>query len=77
MDVNKQNIEDKVLLEDLEEAYTLAYRRNYCIDQMDKCLNMHDNKGVRHWGLDHQRAVDDFKNLQVKKNEHERKMRNE
>ena len=69
------NIEDEFLPGDLEEAYTLTFWQNYCILQLDKCLNMQDNKGVRHWTLDHQRAVNDLKFLQFKKIEHERKMK--
>ena len=71
------NIKDLVLPEDVGEATTLVLWCNYCIVQLDKCLNTQDNKGVRHWTLDHQRAIDDLKNLQFKKTDHERKMKNE
>lgn len=70
-------IEDQVLPEDLEEATTLTLWRNHCILQIDRCLNMQDNKGAHHWALDHQRAVNDLKYLQFKKIDLKRKMRNE
>jgi len=75
MHINELNIEDQVLLEDVDEATTLMLWRNYCILQLDKCLNTQDYKGARHWTLDHQRAVNDLKYLQFKKIEHERKMK--
>jgi len=68
-------IEDQVLLEDVDEATTLMLWRNYCILQLDKCLNMQDNKSAHHWALDHQRAINDLKFLQFKKIDNERKMK--
>lgn len=77
MHINESNIEEHILHDDLEEATTLMLWRNYCIAQLDKCLGMQDNKGARHWTLDHQRAVNDLKFLQFKKIDHERKMKSE
>ena len=74
MHINESNILDHILHDDLEEATTLTLWRDYCIAKMNKCLNMQDNKGTRHWTLDHQRAVNDLKFLQFKKIEHERKI---
>ena len=77
MNINELNIEDEFLPEDLEEANILIFWRNHCIAEMNKCLDMQDYKGVRHWSLDHQRAVNDLKHLQFKKIDSERKMKNE
>ena len=77
MHINETSIEDEVLPSDLKQATSLVLWRNHCIAEMKKCLNTQDNKGVRHWTLDHQRAVNDLKNLQFKKTDHERKMKNE
>ena len=77
MHINESNILDHILHDDLEEATTLTLWRNYCIAEMNKCLNTQDNKGVRHWTLDYQRAVNDLKFLQFKKIDSERKMKNE
>jgi len=74
MNINETSIEDLVLPEDVGEATTLVLWCNYCIVQLNKCLNTQDNKGTRHWSLDHQRAIDDLKFLQFKKIEHERKI---
>ena len=68
------NIEDLVLLEDVDEVYTLASWENYCLAQMNYCIETQDYKGVRHWILEHQRAVNDLKYLQFKKLDSERKM---
>lgn len=75
MHINELKIEELVLPSDLETAYTLTFWRNYCIAQLDKCLGMQDNKGARHWTLEHQRSVNDLKYLQFKKSDHERKMK--
>ena len=77
MNIIETSIEDEFLPADLEEAYTLSFWKNYCLAQMDKCLNTQDEKGTRHWSLDHQRAVNDLKYLQFKKSDSERKMKNE
>jgi len=69
------SIEDEVLPADLKEAYTLSFWRNYCLTQMNKCLNTRDFKGVRHWSLEHQRTVNDLEFLQFKKTDSERKMK--
>lgn len=77
MSINELSIEDQVLLEDVDEATTLTLWRNHCIAQLDKCLGLQDDKGARHWTLDHQRAVNDLKYLQFKKIDLKRKMKNE
>ena len=77
MHINESKIEEQVLPTDLEEAYTLSFWKGYCIAQMDKCLNMQDEKGTRHWTLEHQRTVNDLEFLQFKKTDHERKTKNE
>ena len=77
MHINELNIEEHILPNDLEEATTLTLWRDYCIAQMDRCLNFQDNKGIRHWTLDHQRTVNHLKYLQFKKIDSERKMKNE
>jgi len=77
MNIVETSIEEEVLSEDLEEAYTLLFWKNYCIAQMNYCIERRDNKGVRHWALDHQRAANDLKYLQFKKLDSERKMKNE
>jgi len=77
MHINELNIEDQVLPEDVDEATKLMLWRNYCIAQMNYCIETQDNKGTRHWSLDHQRAVNDLKYLQFKKSDSERKMKNE
>jgi len=68
------NIKDLVLPEDVGEATTLVLWCNYCIVQLDKCLNTQDNKGVRHWTFEYHQAENDLKHLQFKKIEHERKI---
>lgn len=75
MHINESNLEEHILPTDLNEATTLMLWRDYCIAQMDHCLNLQDYKGARHWTLDHQRSVNDLKYLQFKKNERERKMK--
>ena len=75
--VNKLNVEDQVLPEDLEEANRLMAWGSYCIAQINYCIETQDNKGTRHWSLDHQRAGNDLKFLQFKKLDSERKMKNE
>ena len=74
MNIVESKIEDEFLPEDLEEAYTLSFWRNYCIAEMNKCLNMQDYKGVRSWTLEHKRTVNDLEFLQFKKTDSERKM---
>jgi len=68
-------IENEVLPEDLEEAYTLSFWRNHCIAEMNKCLNMQDYRGVRYFSLEILRTVNDLEFLQFKKTDHERKMK--
>jgi len=75
MQINESNINEQVLPSDADEATTLTLWRNYCILQMDKCLNMQDEKGAHRWALDHQRAINDLKFLQFKKLDSERKMK--
>lgn len=75
MHINESNLEEHILSNDVDEATTLMLWRNYCVAQMDKCLGMQDNKGIRHWTLDHQRAVNDLKYLRFKKIDHERKIK--
>ena len=74
MNIIETSIEEQVLPTDLEEAYTLASWKNYCLAQMNYCIETQDYKGVRHWILEHQRAVNDLKYLQFKKLDSERKM---
>ena len=68
-------IENEVLPEDLEEAYTLSFWRNHCIAEMNKCLNMQDYRGVRYFSLEILRTVNDLEFLQFKKTDSERKMK--
>ena len=68
------NIEEHILPSDVDEATTLMLWKNYCIAQLDYCLNRQDNKGARHWALDYQRAVNDLKYFQFKKLDSERKI---
>ena len=75
MKIIETSIEDEVLSEDLEEAYTLSSWKNYCIAQMNYCVETQDYKGTRHWTLEHQRSVNDLKYLQFKKIDSERKMK--
>ena len=75
MHINETSIEDEVLPSDLKQATKLMLWRNYCIAEMNKCLNMQDNRGTHHWTFDYQMAVNDLKNLQFKKTDHERKMK--
>ena len=75
MNINESKIEDQVLPEDLEEAITLIMFRDYCIVQMNYCIETQNYKGVRYWSLDHQRAVNNLKYLQFKKIDSERKMK--
>ena len=75
MKIFESSIEDQALPEDLEEAITLIMFRDYCIAQMNYCIETQDYKGVRYWTLDHQRAVNDLKHLQFKKIDNERKMK--
>ena len=63
MNTDESNIEDEFLPDDLEEAYTLSFWKNYCIAQ------------TNHWTLEHQRAVNDLKYLRFKKLDSERKMK--
>ena len=77
MNTNESKIEDEFLPEDLEEAYTLSFWRNYCIAEINKCLNMQDYKGVRYFSLELLRTVNDLEFLQFKKIDNERKMKNE
>jgi len=77
MNTNESKIEDEFLPEDLEEAYTLSFWRNYCIAEINKCLNMQDYKGVRYFSLELLRTVNDLEFLQFKKTDHERKIENE
>ena len=69
------NIEDLVLLEDVDEAYTLSFWKGYCIAQMNYCIETQDKKGTRHWILEHQRAINDLEFLRFKKTDSERKMK--
>jgi len=77
MSIIETSVEDEVLSEDLEKAYTLLFWKGYCIQKMNKCLEMKDEKGAHHWSLDHQRAVNYLKYLQFKKIDSERKIENE
>jgi len=70
--VNKLNVEDQVLTEDLEEANRLMVWGSYCVTQMDYCLNRFNLEGTRKWTLEHQRSVNDLRHLQFKKFESER-----
>jgi len=73
--VNKLNVEDQVLPEDLEEATTLILRRNYCTEQLKRCLDLQDNKGGWHWAKDIGMISSDLKYLRFKKTDSERKMK--
>jgi len=77
LNINESNTEEYILPSDVNEAITLIMFRDYCIAQMNYCIETQDYKGVRHWSLDHQRAVNDLKHLQFKKIDSERKMKNE
>jgi len=75
MSINESKFEDGFLPADLEEAYTLASWKNYCIAQMNYCIEIQDYKGVRHWILEHKRTVNDLEFLRFKKTDSERKMK--
>ena len=75
MHINESNTEEYILPNDVKEAVTLIMFRDYCIAQMNYCIETQDYKGVRYWTLDHQRAVNDLKHLQFKKIDNERKMK--
>ena len=77
MHINETSIEDEVLPSDLKQATKLMLWRDYCIAEMNKCLNTQDNKGVRHWTFEYHQAENDLKHLQFKKLDSERKMKNE
>jgi len=75
MNIVETNIEDEFLSEDVDEGIKLIAFRDYCIAEMNKCLNTQDFKGVRRWLLEHKRTVNDLEFLQFKKTDHERKMK--
>ena len=75
MNIIETSIEEQVLPTDLEEAYTLASWKNYCLAQMNYCVETQDKKGTRHWILEHKRTVNDLEFLQFKKTDSERKMK--
>ena len=73
--VNKLNVEDQVLLEDLDEATTLLLRKDRYLEQLGKCLDLQDNKNGWYWARDIERVNNDLKYLEFKKTDHERKMK--
>ena len=77
MNINELKIEEEFLTADLEEACTLASWKNYCLAQMNYCVETQDKKGTRHWILEHKRTVNDLEFLQFKKIDSERKIKNE
>jgi len=72
MHINESNTEEYILPSDVNEAITLIMFRDYCIAQMNYCIERFDGKGMRHWVLEYQRSVNDLKHLQFKKIESER-----
>ena len=75
MNINESKIEEEFLPDDLEEAYTLSFWKNYCLAQMNYCVETQDKKGTRHWILEYKRTVIDLEFLQFKKTYSERKMK--
>ena len=75
MHINESNTEEYILPNDVKEAVTLIMFRDYCIAQMNYCVETQDKKGARHWILEHKRTVNDLEFLQFKKTDSERKMK--
>jgi len=75
MHINESNTEEYILPNDVKEAVTLIMFRDYCIAQMNYCVETQDKKGTRHWILEHKRTVNDLEFLQFKKTDSERKMK--